>query len=64
MEIGSLVTTTFIKHMSEGVSLDWKAAKGKYFVFVLLGHTNKDGSDPLDVTKRMNELGWYRKETS
>ncbi len=34
--------------------------KKKVAVFMLLGEENKDGSDSLDLKKRLNELGWVK----
>jgi hypothetical protein len=28
-------------------------------VFMLLGEENKDGTEPLDLEKRLNDLGWF-----
>jgi hypothetical protein len=31
-------------------------------VFMLLGEENKDGTKPLDLEKRLNDLGWFFRE--
>jgi hypothetical protein len=32
----------------------------KVAVFMLLGEENRDGSEPLDLEKRLNDLGWVK----
>jgi hypothetical protein len=36
------------------------ADKRKVSVFMLLGEENKDGTEPLDLEKQLNELGWFQ----
>ena len=35
----------------------------KVTVFMLLGEENKDGTEPLDLEKRLNELGWFKRDS-
>ena len=42
---------------------DWGfkiADRKKVAVFMLLGEENKDGTEPLDVEQRLNQLGWIK----
>ena len=41
-------------------TLSFKAPKDRVGVFLLLGDEAKDGTESLDVEKRLNELGWFR----
>jgi len=45
--------------------MDWMEYKhpdkDKVFVVMLLGEESKDGSVELDCEKRLNEMGWFRK---
>ena len=45
-------------------TLSYKAPKDRVGVFLLLGDEAKDGSETLDVEKRLNELGWFRQPVS
>ena len=40
-------------------TLSFKAPKDRVGVFLLLGDEAKDGTESLDVEKRLNELGWF-----
>lgn len=61
---GDIVRMVSFTHVpSEGplTSLTMKVGdKNKVAVFVLLGEENKDGTEPLDLENRLNELGWVR----
>lgn len=62
---GDLVRMTSFTHVeptghSPLQSLTIKVSdKKKVAVFMLLGEENKDGTEPLDAKKRLNELGWF-----
>ena len=57
---GDVVRMQSFTHVQPDSSFTFKAKKGKVAVFLLLGEENKDGSDPLDLVKRMNEFGWVK----
>jgi hypothetical protein len=44
------------------LELTYKSKPKQIAVFLLLGNERLDGKDPLDVKKRLNELGWFEKE--
>lgn len=62
MKVGDIITTRNIRHYFTGKEAkgwaEYKAEKGKNMAFLYLGQEPKDGSEPLDIDKRMKELGW------
>lgn len=60
MNVGSVVYMTTCEVVSpEGdFRVRFNGGKGKRMMFLALGIDNKDGSDPLDPRKVMDELGW------
>jgi hypothetical protein len=61
---GDILRMASFTHVpSEGplISLTIKVGdRKKVAVFMLLGEENKDGTEPLDLEKRLNDLGWFR----
>lgn len=61
---GDIIRMTSFTHVpAEGplISLTIKVGdKKKVAVFLLLGEENKDGTEPLDLENRLNELGWFK----
>jgi hypothetical protein len=64
MKPGDIVLTTYIRNVfAPDPGWDgYKANKGYVMVFAYLGAQPKDGSGDLDVEKRLNELGWVKKD--
>lgn len=64
MQHGDIVRLASFTHVpAEGpmTSLTMKVGdRKKVAVFLLLGEENKDGSEPLDLEKRLNDLGWIK----
>jgi hypothetical protein len=64
MNHGDIVRMSSFTHVpAEGplTALTMKVGdRKKVAVFILLGEENKDGSDPLDLEKRLNDLGWVK----
>ena len=59
MKPGDIVIASHIQQiLSRDTRLDYSAGKKDNFVFIFLGSEPKDGSNNLDPTKRLNELGW------
>jgi hypothetical protein len=59
---GDIIRMTYFTHVEPTARIGIKVEdRKKVAVFMLLGEENKDGSDPLDLEKRLNELGWYAK---
>jgi len=59
--IGDVVRLRSWTHINPESSFTFKVPdKKRVAVFLLLGNENKDGSEPLDLEKRLNELGWIR----
>ena len=64
MKPGEVVVTTHINQiLSKDTRLGYKANKGRHLVFIFLGDEPKDGAEPLDPIKALNDLGWERVET-
>lgn len=63
-QYGDIIRVTSFTHVpSEGplISLTMKVGDKKMVaVFMLLGEENKDGTEPLDLEKRLNDLGWFK----
>lgn len=58
---GDIVRMTSFTHVEPHIRWGIKVAdKKKVAVFMLLGEENKDGTDPLDLERRLNELGWVK----
>jgi hypothetical protein len=61
---GDIVRMSSFTHVpAEGplTSLTMKVGDKKMVaVFMLLGEENKDGTNPLDLEKRLNDLGWIK----
>ena len=61
---GDIVRMASFTHIpAEGpmTSLTMKVGDRKQVaVFMLLGEENRDGTEPLDLAKRLNELGWFQ----
>ena len=59
MKPGDVVVTTHINQvLSSDTRLGYKANKGRHLVFIYLGDEPKDGDEPLDPIKALNDLGW------
>ena len=70
MRIGDVVTArTFEERVSKPkdspglTGRRMSAPKGRHFVFLVLGSEPADGSAPLDVDARLNEMGLVLKST-
>ena len=67
MEPGDIVKTTAVNvHFENTIAkghYGMKAVKGNYMVFLFLGTTKRDGSEPLDVVATVKEMGWTPDET-
>lgn len=58
---GDLVRMVSFAHVEPNVTWSFRVpGKKKVAVFMLLGEENKDGSEPLDGEKILNQLGWVR----
>jgi hypothetical protein len=59
MKIGDVIATTYIQPLirPKGWS-GYKADKGFEMLFLFLGTQPRDGSDDIDVVKRICQLGW------
>ena len=58
---GNIVRMSSFTHVEPNIKWWFKIEdKKKVAVFMLLGEENRDGSDPLDLEKRLNELGWFK----
>lgn len=58
---GDVLMMTSFTHVGPDVRWTLKVNdRKKVAVFMLLGEENKDGTEPLDLEKRLNELGWVR----
>lgn len=58
---GDIVRMTSFTHVEPHTRWGIKVVdRKKVAVFMLLGEENKDGTDPLDLEKRLNELGWVK----
>jgi hypothetical protein len=58
---GDIVRMTNFTHVTPNARITIGVGnKKKVAVFMLLGEENKDGSDPLNLEKRLNDLGWVR----
>jgi hypothetical protein len=58
---GDIVRMRSFTHVEPTMSVGIKVAdRKKVAVFMLLGEENKDGSNPLDLERRLNELGWIK----
>jgi hypothetical protein len=58
---GDIIRMTSFTHVEPHMSVGIKVGdRKKVAVFMLLGEENKDGTEPLDLEKRLNELGWVR----
>jgi hypothetical protein len=57
---GDLLRMTHFMHYEPHAlrPLSFKARRGEYAVFLLLGREPCDGSNPLDVVAAMRRLGW------
>lgn len=66
LKIGDVVAmhgcTAQVTHEDYSASFTFRAPKKERLVFLLLGAEGRDGKTPLDLEKRMNQLGWVRKE--
>jgi len=64
MQNGDIVRMASFTHIpAEGplTSLTMKVGDRKLVaVFMLLGEENKDGTQPLNLEKQLNDLGWVR----
>lgn len=60
MRVGEVITTTYIRQMTPKISVDWKAPKNQQFVFLCMGVENKDGTNPLNIKKVLNDMGWFQ----
>jgi hypothetical protein len=62
MAPGDVVKTTAVNvHFENAIAkghYGMKAEKGQYMVFLFLGTTKRDGSEPLDVVATVKEMGW------
>lgn len=59
MRNGDVFRMTSFTHVGPYMRVGMKVGdRTKVGVFMFLGEENKDGTDPLDCIKRMNELGW------
>jgi len=60
MKPGEIICTTNIEVMPPGTrsAFYFNANKEDTFVLIFLGVEPRDGSEPLDPIKRLNELGW------
>lgn len=56
---GDVIRMTSFTHVEPHCRWGIKVGdKTKVAVFMLLGEENKDGTEPLDLEKRLNDLGW------
>jgi len=60
MKPGDIISTTHVTVVFPKTTLHYSSGKKDYFVFICLGTEPRDGSNPLDPIKRLNELGWRR----
>ena len=61
IRFGDVVRLKSWTHINPDSSFTFKVPdKKKVAVFLLLGNENKDGSEPLDLEKQLNKLGWVR----
>jgi hypothetical protein len=62
MSIGDIVKTTAINvHFQSKEArghYGMKAEKDHFMVFLFLGTTKRDGTEPLDVVATVKEMGW------
>lgn len=61
MHKGVVVPATSIRMIydnSSVINADYKAPKGRRFVFLLLGDESKDESDRMDPEAALRSLGW------
>jgi len=65
VKVGDVIRMSSFTHV-EGdgeLRVTFKAPSKKHVaVFLLLGNENMNGTEPLDIEKRMNEFGWFFKE--
>jgi hypothetical protein len=59
---GAVITMRSFVHDMPHAQFTFRAAKGKVYVFMLMGVQNKDGSHELDVMQVMDDLGWMPKK--
>ncbi len=62
MNSGDVVKMNHISLNSGKLCLYYSAGKKDQFVLILLGVEPKDGSKQLDPVKRLEELGWIKKD--
>ena len=58
MNNGDVIRLTHFQDYRPSLITNWKAPKDKVFLAVLIGVENKDGNDPLDPMKALQDLGW------
>lgn len=57
---GDIIRMGSFVHVEPNARLTFKPKdKSTVAVFMYLGSENKDGAKPLDIEKRLNELGWF-----
>jgi hypothetical protein len=57
---GDCVRLSSLASVMQTITAHFSAGKGLVFVAVILGKEPKDGSQPLDLVRAMNELGWFQ----
>lgn len=62
MRIGDGIFTTNVKDERSHGWVSYKAPEGKRFVFLLLGTVEKDAQE-FDVDARLEELGWFYRDS-
>jgi hypothetical protein len=59
MEPGDVIATTYVQALGRPKGwIGYKADKGHEMVFLYLGTQRRDGSNDIDVVKRIQQLGW------
>lgn len=61
---GDIVRMKSYYHVEPHITWHFKTVdKKKVAVFLMLGVENKDGTEPIDPEKILNELGWTKNGT-